>query len=414
MQKYSEQFGFKSIFYFCALPVRFDSYSGCSQGCLYCWSQWCSHKKRYINNGIRPVDITDLISRLRFALYAKATNKSVINQLLEHRCPVHFGGLSEPLQAIDKKHHVTYRAIEVFRDFDYPILLSTKGKLLGDTEYLELIASHKKCAIQVSFSTLDDNLGARIEPGAPLPSQRIEMIREATKRGIWVAVRFQPFLFPIQNVEDYNLGVLEKVGVRHIIVEHLRIPTNFDKKALTRLYDVLGIDILDYYKRRGMQISRVNYELSSDVKIPNIIKFRNRAHKLGLTFGCGDNDLHHLSDDDCCCGIQNLAGFENIYKGSFLTAIMSYDANGNIDLDTVKKAWQPNASIREHINSDCRNLNCSKPIEYLEYKWNTPGSSDSLTKFYGVEYTHNGAGYSYQLTPQCLRIMGKWNNLRRA
>lgn len=411
MSKYSEQFGFKSIFCFCSLPIRFDSYSGCSQGCLYCWSQWCGHKKRYINNGIRPIDITELITRLRFALDEKAKKRSAISQLLQHRCPVHFGGLSEPLQSIDKKYRVTYRAIEVFRDFDYPILLSTKGKLVGDTEYLDLIASHKKCAIQVSFSTLDDSLGLKIEPGAPLPSQRIEMIRKATERNIWVAVRLQPFLFPVQSVDDYNLALLAEIGVKHIIVEHLRIPTNFDKKALRRLYDVLGIDIIHYYRQRSMQVSRVNYELSSDAKIPNIIKFREWAHKLGLTFGCGDNDLHHLSDDDCCCGIQNLAGFEDIYRGSFLTAIMSCDNNGNIALDTIRKAWQPDASIREHINSDCRNVNLSKPIEYLEHKLSNPGLSDSLTKFYGVEYHHKDSKYSYKLTPECLNILSRSNNL---
>jgi len=199
--------------------------------------------------------------------------------------------------------------------------------------------------------------------------------------------------------------------VKHIIVEHLRIPTNFDKKALRKLYDVLGIDIIHYYKQRGIQVSRVNYELSSGVKIPNIIKFKERAHKLGLTFGCGDNDLHHLSDDDCCCGIQSLAGFENIYKGSFLTAIMSYDIDGSINLDTIRKAWQPDASIREHINSDCRKLNLSKPIEYLEYKLSNPSSSDSLTKFYGIEYHHKDSKYSYKLTPKCLKILSRSNNL---
>jgi len=405
LQKYSEQFGFKSIFYFCPLPIRFDSYSGCSQGCLYCWSQWCGHRKRYLNNGIRPIDIEDLQKRLVFASTARSSKKSVINQLIERGCPIHFGGLSEPLQSIDKKYRVTFKAIELFRDFDYPVLISTKGMLLGNTEYLDLIASHKKCAIQVSFSTLNDEIGSRIEPRAPLPSQRIKMIEEAVRRGIWTAVRFQPFLFPVQGVDDYDLSLLAKIGVKHIIVEHLRIPTNFDREALSNLCSVLGMDILDYYRRSGMQISRVNYELPPKVKIPNIIKFRNRAHQAGLTFGCGDNDLHHLSDDDCCCGIQMLDGFERIYKGSFLTALMSCDSNGNINFETVKEAWQPDGSIREYLNSDCRNPSCVRPIEYLEHKWNNPGLSDSLTSFYGVEYAQKESGYSYRLTRECLKLM---------
>lgn len=405
MHNYSEQFGFKSIFYFCPLPIRFDSYSGCSVGCLYCWSQWCGHKRRYLSHGIRPIDTKALEKRLEFALGSNDHRKSTINQLLEHRCPVHFGGLSEPLQALDKRYRATYKSIEIFRKFDYPILLSTNGSLLGEPEYLDLLASHRKCAIQVSFSTLDDNLAKKLEPGAYPPTHRIQMIRKASKKGLWVAVRIQPFLFPFHKVEDYNLSLLAEAGAKHIIVEHLRIPTNFSKKALAKLFQVLGMDVLKYYRERGIQFSRVNYELKAEVKVPNIIKFRNYAHKVGMTFGCGDNDLHHFSDDDCCCGVGKLPGFENIYKGTFLTAVLSHNSSGEISFNTVMKAWHPNGSIREYLNSDCRTTSCSKPLEYLAYKWNAPGSSNSPSSFYGVEYRRDSSGLSYRLTERCLREM---------
>lgn len=339
---------------------------------------------------------------MEFALGSNNHRKNAINQLLEHRCPIHFGGLSEPLQAIDKKYRATYKSIEIFRRFDYPIIISTKGPLLGDPEYLELLASHKKCAIQVSFSTLDDDLAKKLEPGSPLPSQRIEIIKEASKKGLWIAIRIQPFLFPIHKVEDYDLGLLAEAGAKHVIVEHLRLPTNFDKKALLRLYKVLGIDVLEYYKERGIQISRVNYELVPEVKTPNILRFRDLAHQAGMTFGCGDNDLHHYSDNDCCCGIKMLQGFENIYKGTFLTAILSHESSGKIRLETITKAWHPNASIREFLNSDCRYIGCSNALDYLIYKWNNPYGSNSLTSFYGVEYKQDGASFSYRLKAQCL------------
>lgn len=358
-------------------------------------------------DGIRPADIHDIQNRLVFATKARPGRKSVVNQLIEMGCPIHFGSLSEPLQLIDKKYRVTFRAIEIFRDHDYPIVISTKGPLLGDAEYLGLLASHKKCALQVSFSTLDDDLGSKIEPCAPLPSERIKMIAQAVSRGIWTSVRFQPFLFPVQNVDDYNLALLAEIGVKHIIVEHLRIPTNFDRKALSNLSTVLGIDILDYYRRHGMQINRVNYELPSAAKLRNIVEFRNRAHEVGLTFGCGDNDLHHLSDDECCCGVKTLGGFEKIYRGSFLTALMSCDSDGRINFETVKEAWQPDGSIREYLNSDCRDPDCARPIEYLRHKWNNPRLSNSLTSFYGVEYKREESGYSYRLTRECLKLMGR-------
>jgi hypothetical protein len=48
-----------------------------------------------------------------------------------------------------------------------------------------------------------------------------------------------------------------------------------------------------------------------------------------------------------------------------------------------------------------------RPIEYLEHKWNNPGLSSSLTSFYGVEYAQKESGYSYRLTRECLKLMGK-------
>ena len=337
----------------------------------------------------------------------KAANKSAVNQLIERRCPIHIGGLSEPLQPIDKKYRVTFNAIEVLRNLDYPVLVSTKGVLLGDVEYLDLMASHSKLALQVSFSALDDEMGSRLEPYAPLPSQRMNMLVEAARRGIWTSIRLQPFPFPVRHVDDYNLKLLAELGARHVIVEHLRIPTNFDKKALFNLSKALGMDILDYYRTNGIQFNRVNYELSSEAKIPNILEFRSRAHEVGLTFGCGDNDLHHLSDDGCCCGVQGLAGFERIYRGSLLTALMSHDDEGRISFRTVEQAWQPDGSIREHLNSDCRSPDCATPLEYLRHKWNNPGQSDSLTRFYGVECSRDECGYSYRLTDACLKLMGR-------
>ena len=45
---YSCPISFTSQFYFCPVPLRMDTYSGCSHGCLYCFAN--NSDMKFINN----------------------------------------------------------------------------------------------------------------------------------------------------------------------------------------------------------------------------------------------------------------------------------------------------------------------------------------------------------------------------
>ncbi len=45
-----------------------------------------------------------------------------------------------------------------------------------------------------------------------------------------------------------------------------RIPTSSQKKRLNKLWQAIGMNLLDEYRKLGMKYSRVNYELESEIK----------------------------------------------------------------------------------------------------------------------------------------------------
>ena len=58
--------------------------------------------------------------------------------------------MSDPFQPCEKTMRISYRALQVFAETGYPFVVSTKGKLVADDEYLELIKKCN-CAVQISM-----------------------------------------------------------------------------------------------------------------------------------------------------------------------------------------------------------------------------------------------------------------------
>jgi len=113
-----------------------------------------------------------------------------------------------------------------------------------------------------------------------------------------------------------------------------------------------------------------------------------------MTFGCGDNDFHHFSDMPCCCGLPNQREFQNYYKGHLGYSAFESMKSGIVHFDNVDNEWQPIGSITEFVNSDCRINGVKSVYDYLKYKIQNPGSSNSPTCFAG--FTYNKGEYQIE------------------
>jgi DNA repair photolyase len=381
---YKEFISFKSIFYFCSLPLRLDSYKGCGFGCLYCFSQNLNYRNENFFNTAIPANPLLFSKRMR-RTQIEGNDVGVINSCLLNRIPIHLGSVSDPFQPAEKKYRISFELLKILADYSYPTVISTKSTLLWNKEYLDLLKKFP-VSIQISLSTYDNVLAKKIEPNAPSPEDRLLCLRILGEKGFYTVVRLQPYLLNHSTDIEDLLIKLSKNMVKHVVLEHLRIPTTSTLKTRNLLWENLGENYLELYKQLGITRSRINYELSSEIKIETVKKVRKICHSLGMTFGSGDNDLHHLSDSFCCCGLACKSGFTNFYDGHLGYIAHKAFQTGKINVSEIEKKWQPKGSIREFINSECRNDGNSTIKDYLSDRVSNNKRSNSLDSFFGIEY----------------------------
>ena len=126
----------------------------------------------------------------------------------------------------------------------------------------------------------------------------------------------------------------------YITVEHLKIPNENIK--------VKQLFMKEYSKNKFYKspMNMRNIELSPDVKEKNIKIIKQIANENGVKVGVGDNDLHHLSQSRCCCGIDTIDG------GAFdkwLKYNLTYFVTG--DCDNPKELWTPCGNCNQCVYS---------------------------------------------------------------
>ena len=162
----------------CDVPIRFDTYEGCSHLCEYCFVQ----RKSDVFNNIKP---RETVASLVNFIKGKRTGEVA---WCDWDIPLHWGGLSDPFQPAERKMHYSLEALKVFAKTQYPFIVSTKNKMISEEPYLSLI---KQCNCVVQFSCTAPEYD-EIEKGASTFEERVEAARKITATGKRVNMRCQP------------------------------------------------------------------------------------------------------------------------------------------------------------------------------------------------------------------------------
>lgn len=264
--------------YLCDLPVRFDTYDGCSHGCEYCFAKKFKDIS-LIKNKETAKSLQSFIDGKR----GKDTN------WCDWNIPIHWGGLSDPFQPCEKLRGISLECLKVFAKTQYPFVVSTKGELVIEPEYLKLL-SQCNCVVQISMvcSSYD-----KLELGCPDYNRRLEILSILSKNVKRTIVRVQPYMHEVfQEVYD-NLEKIKKAGAYGVIIEGMKY-----RGKKTGLVKVGG----DF---------TYPYELIKE----DFLKLKQRAHELGLKIYAGENRIRKYGDSLTCCGIDDLDEFKpNIFN----------------------------------------------------------------------------------------------------
>ena len=131
------------------------------------------------------------------------------------------GGVSDSYQPLEKKYELTRRALEVVYEHNFPVHMLTKSTLIErDINILKNINERIRAIVSFSFSSVDDDISAVLEPGVPPPSARLETIKRFKEAGIACGMFLLPVIpFVTDSLEliEAAVGKASEVGIDFII-----------------------------------------------------------------------------------------------------------------------------------------------------------------------------------------------------
>lgn len=172
----------------CLYAFEIDTYGrGCVHECQYCYAKAQLTVHGDWNNPIPvPVDVNEI--RKVFYTVFETDRKSKWRDILEARIPLRIGSMTDSFMFMDKKYKVTQELLKILKFYRYPYVVFTRSDLIAYEDYVSLL-DKDLCAIQMSLSSINDDLNRLIEPGAPSAGRRVSGLEKLSKLGFWTTVR---------------------------------------------------------------------------------------------------------------------------------------------------------------------------------------------------------------------------------
>lgn len=377
----------------CSMPMTFDTYSNCSFGCLYCFSQFQralgGSKESYLNKDVKAVNV-EHVKRMftdpdryagQFATYIK------------QRRVMQWGGLSDEFDGYERKYGKTLELLRFFKSIDYPLCFSTKSVWwTQDERYMELVRGQKNWNFKFSIITLDEKKARIIEHGVPTPLQRLDALQRIAEADAGGAtLRLRPFIIGVST--PTYLDLIREAGKRGATA----LSTEFfcmeqRSKVLKEKAPIFnkecGFDLFEFYRKYSYSSGYLR--LNRKVKKPFIENMKNLCDELGIRFYVSDAHFKELCCNGSCCG---LPADWNYSHGQFCEALQICKKNGSVRFSEISKDIE---ELHQYPWERASGYNCNSSekrahyagmtmAQYMRWLWNNPQAGQSpYTMFEGV------------------------------
>jgi DNA repair photolyase len=202
-----------------------NPYRGCAMGCRYCYATY-THEFMGIAT---PEDFHSLVY---FKSGGEEETARRLARAVRRGERIALGTATDPYQPGEAEWRVTRGFLEkVARHRGARLGITTKGALvLRDLDLLRRIAARSELSVHVSLATPHAALARRLDPWAPPPEVRLEVMRRLSAAGVETCHALAPILPGITDAEadlDLLLRRVAEAGVRRLFanVLFLRSPT---------------------------------------------------------------------------------------------------------------------------------------------------------------------------------------------
>ncbi|MCC8153660.1 MAG: radical SAM protein, partial [Tannerellaceae bacterium] len=171
------------------IGYNMNLYRGCQHGCIYCDTRSKCYR------------IGD-ISRIAVKKNAMALLEKELTVKRKKKATIGTGSMNDPYMPVEKDLQLVRNALEIISRFRFPVHVITKSSLIErDCDILQDI-SQTYAAVSFTITTTDNELAAKIEPGASLPAERLRAMEKLADKGIYTGVTLMPLLPFINDTTD--------------------------------------------------------------------------------------------------------------------------------------------------------------------------------------------------------------------
>lgn len=373
----------------CSLPLTLDTYSNCSFGCVYCFSQYQRglgvNKDKYFNKEVRCVNV-EKVKRI----LSGQDKKSQFYEWVKDKRPIQYGGLSDQFDGYERKYGKTYEILKYLKEINYPICFSTKSAwVFFNDKYRELFRGADNWNMKFSIITLDEEAARKIEVGVPSPQERLAAMHEYTKLSKGGAtLRLRPFIIGVSDKTYLDLiREAAKAGASAVTTEFFCLEMrsiNQAREHYAQISEVCGFDIVDFYRKHSSGSGYLR--LNRKIKEPYIRKMQELCKELGLRFYVSDAHFKECSDNCCCCA---LPPNWNYSRGHFAAALQIAKKKGEVhwrdiepELYYLNFHWRDADGFNTVSSENRAKFEGMSMKDYIRYLWNSPQRGQSPYKIF--------------------------------
>ncbi len=181
-----------------------NPYQGCEHGCIYCYAR-NSHEYWGYSAGI------DFETKIMYKPNAAIKLEKQFQSKTWEPQIVSLSGNTDCYQPAERKFEITRSLLKIFLQYRNPVSIITKNALiLRDTDILQELAKMNLIHVNISITTLNEELRRAMEPRTVTAGQKLNVINQLTKAGIPVAIMTAPI---IPGLNDHEIpSIIEEAA----------------------------------------------------------------------------------------------------------------------------------------------------------------------------------------------------------
>jgi DNA repair photolyase len=180
-----------------------NPYRGCEHGCIYCYAR-PTHAFLNLSPGL------DFETRLIARPGIAAVLDTELRRPSYRVAPLAIGTNTDPYQPVERDHRIMREVLGTLAAFRHPVWITTRGTTIErDIDLIAPLAQQGLASASISVTTLDASLARKMEPRAPSPARRLEIIRRLAEAGIPVRIQVSPL---IPALTDHELEAVMEAG----------------------------------------------------------------------------------------------------------------------------------------------------------------------------------------------------------